>query len=316
MGVFGSGLYASDFALDMRSALGAVLRLPFDPDRLVEILSERETAAARNSDDEDHATFWLVIADQFAKRGVACERIRTKALHIIDTGADIAMLEKLGMKPADLRTRQRMLDELRSRIVSAPPTSKPRTVLKAPQPLLMEIGGVLVYPTCSGENINPYFRSKAENVHYTRHGPEPWKQDGWGAMVILDCGRAFDFLAWYRPATLAEARPEKPTLNSLLGPMLWRVELHGTCSASHFRRMELEKVGVLPIDGQKADEVYPKRFGTGLSAAVQDISIANRMKVALAGKAIANPEGEKKGYAPTLSRIEDVLRGNPHDLQP
>jgi hypothetical protein len=45
MGLFGSGLYVGDFALDMRSALGAVLRLPFDPDRLVEILSERETAA-------------------------------------------------------------------------------------------------------------------------------------------------------------------------------------------------------------------------------------------------------------------------------
>jgi len=120
MGLFGSGLYVGDFALDMRSALGAVLRLPFDPDRLVEILSERETAAAHNSDDEDHTTFWLVIADQFAKRGIACERVRTKALYIIDTGADIAMLEKLGMKPADLRKRQRMLDELRSRI-SFPP---------------------------------------------------------------------------------------------------------------------------------------------------------------------------------------------------
>src|SRR5262249_40976344 len=103
MGVFGSGLYAGDFALDMRSALAAVLLLPFDSDRLVDILSERETSAAHNSDDEDHTTFWLVIADQFAKRGVACERVRTKALHIIDTGADIAMLEKLGMKAADVR---------------------------------------------------------------------------------------------------------------------------------------------------------------------------------------------------------------------
>jgi len=75
--------------------------------------------------------------------------------------------------------------------------------------------------------------------------------------------------------------------------------------------MELEKIGVLPIDRQQANDVYPKRFGTGPSAAVRDISIANRMKGALPGTAIANPGGEKKGCAPTLSRIEDVLRENP-----
>jgi hypothetical protein len=308
MGVFGTGLYAGDFALDVRSAVRAVLRLPFDPDRLTDVLSNREPSAANDPNNEDHTTFWLVVADQFAKRGVVCDRVRNKALAIIDTGADISMLEKLGMKSADLRKRQRMLDELRTRLFAAPTPNKPRPVLKEPQPLLMETGDVIVYPTCCGENINPYFASKEKDVHYTKHGPEPWKQNGWGAMVILDCGRAFDYLAWYRPATLAEAKAEKPTLDFLRGAMLWIVESPGTCSASHFRKMGLEKIGVFPVNRQKANDVYPKRFGTGISAAVQDISIANRMKAALPGAAIPNPGGEQKWRTPTLSTIEEILQ--------
>ena len=307
MGVLGTGLYSRDFALDLRSAVGAVLRLPFDPDKLVDALSGTEPSAANKSSDEDHTTFWLVIADQFARRGIACDRVRTKALAIIDTGIDIAMLEKLGMKANELRKRQRILDEVRARIVGAPTTNKPRTVLQKPEPLLMEIGDVLAYPTCSGENINPYRPSRAANIHYTKTGREPWKQDGWGAMVILDCGRAFEYLAWYRPAKLAEAMAEKPTLDSLRSEMLWSIESPGTCSPSHFRKMELEKIGVFSVDREKANVIYPKRFGTGASAAVQDISIANRMKAALPGTALPNPRGEKKYYTPTLSGIEEVL---------
>ena len=36
MGVFGTGLYSGDFAMDLRSAIKAVSRLPFEPGRLVE----------------------------------------------------------------------------------------------------------------------------------------------------------------------------------------------------------------------------------------------------------------------------------------
>jgi len=294
--------------MDLRTTVAAVLRLPFDPDRLVDILCSTEPSTADNSSDEDYTTFWLVIADQFAKRAVACDRVSSKAVAIIDSGADIAVLEKLGTRPSDLRKRQRMLQDLRARIVAAPTTSKPRTVLRKPQPLLMEVGDALVYPTCEGENITPYYPSKEKNIHYTRNGPMPWKQDGWGAMVILDCGRAFEFFAWYRPATLAETRAEKPTLDSLRGAMLWNLELAGACSESHFRKMELEKIGVFPVDREKEIDVYPKRFGTGVSAAVQDISIANRMKAASLGKAIPNPDGKQKYRTPTLSGIEQILQ--------
>jgi hypothetical protein len=137
MGVFGAGLYSGDFALDLRSTVGAILRLPFDPDKLLDILCSTHPSAANNPNDEEHTIFWLVIADQFAKHDVACDRVRPKALAIIDGGTDLTTLEKLGMMQSGLRKRKRMLDELRARIVAAPTTSKPRKVLRKPQPLLM-----------------------------------------------------------------------------------------------------------------------------------------------------------------------------------
>ena len=87
MGVWGAGLYSGDFAMDLRSTIGAITRLPFDGDRLMDILCESEPTAANSSDDEDHTIFWLVIPDQFAKRAIVCDRVREKALRMIDAAA-------------------------------------------------------------------------------------------------------------------------------------------------------------------------------------------------------------------------------------
>src|SRR5262245_2633313 len=102
MGVWGTSLYSGDFAQDLRSAVAAVARLPFEPDRLVDLLCQTEPASANHPANEDHTTFWLVLADQFSKRAIVCDRVRDKALQIIDAGEDLAILQKLGMKPADL----------------------------------------------------------------------------------------------------------------------------------------------------------------------------------------------------------------------
>jgi hypothetical protein len=88
MGVWGTGLYSGDFAMDLRSTVGAVVRLPFDTDRLVDILCETEPAAANDPGNEEHTTFWLVLADQFAKRGIAsveCARRRLELLTLPKT---------------------------------------------------------------------------------------------------------------------------------------------------------------------------------------------------------------------------------------
>jgi hypothetical protein len=119
-----------------------------------------------------------VIADQFAKRGILSDRVREQGLRIIDTGSDIAILSKLGMKPQDLSKQRKILAELRARLTARSEVVKARPVPKKPQAFLMDVGEVLVYPTTGGQCINSYFRSKEE--------VSGWNQDGWGAVVVVE----------------------------------------------------------------------------------------------------------------------------------
>lgn len=276
MGVWATGLYAGDFALDLRSTIGAVVKLPFDSDRLLEILFESERAAADRADDGDHTTFWLVVADQFAKRGIENKRARELALEIIEGGSDLALLEKLGMQPADLRKRKKVLDEVRERILAPTVRAKPRETMKKPQDLLMQTGDVLVYPTFGGRCRNPYFVDQDKDRMGT--ATPSWRVDSWAAMVIVDCGRAFDFLAWYRPLTLAVAMAEKPELATLEADLIWKLGGPGTCTVPHFQRMGLEGIGAVVIDREKLKACFGE-LRPGKSAAVSDISIANQISV-------------------------------------
>jgi len=276
MGVWATGLYAGDFALDLRSTISAVTKLPFDSDRLLEILCESEPAAADLTDDPDHTTFWLVVADQFAKRGIENKRAKETALQIIQSNRDIAMLEKLGMQAPDLRKRQKVLEEVRERISVPAFRTRPRKVIVKPQPFLMQTGDVLVYPTFGGRCRNPYFVDQDKDRMGT--ATPPWRIDSWAAMVIVDCGRAFDFLAWYRPMTLSRAAAEKPSFAMLQRDMIWRLVRPGTCSASHFKRMGIEKIGTINIRRDKLTKCFGE-LRPGTSAAVSNISIANQISV-------------------------------------
>ncbi|HEV2495884.1 MAG TPA: hypothetical protein VG204_22870 [Terriglobia bacterium] len=276
MGVWGVGLYSGDFAMDLRGTIKAVARLPFDADQLVDILCQTEPTAANHPDDEDHTAFWLVVAHQFAKRGIACERVRDKALEIIDAGRDLAMLAKLGMDPSGLEARGKMLAVLRV-VIAAPPSSKPRTVLKKPQAFVMNVGDVFVYPTRGGKCINAYAPSKARDLCWAKDGVV-LKEDGWSVFLIVDRGRAFDFLAWYRPLKVSTATVEKPTLAALNAGVSWKLAWPGTCSPVHFKRLELERIGTLPVDSDKLRSLFGKLW-PGTRQAISDISICNELNV-------------------------------------
>src|SRR3954453_149271 len=89
MGAWGTGLYSSDMAADMRATIKSVLRLPLDEDRIVDILRDCERGAANDPHDEDQTTFWLLLADQFEKRGIAHAPTRENAIAIIERGDDL-----------------------------------------------------------------------------------------------------------------------------------------------------------------------------------------------------------------------------------
>ncbi len=316
MGVWGARLYSGDFAMDLRATIRAVARLPLGGDKLLDIVCETELTVATAPDDPDHTTFWLVLADQFAKRGIVCARARDQAIAIIDSGSDIAGLERLGMRPADLVVRRQVLAEVRTRIMAPPPRAEPRPVLNNPQPLVMDVGDVFAYPTFGGHCINAYFASKEQDNKYAAPDGRPaaWTQDGWSACVIVDRGRAFGFLAWYRPLTISMATAQKPALAGLRGDVLWRLAHHGTCSPVHFRRLEMEKLGTLAIDPEKLRQVFPGLV-SGTWAAVNDISICNGLNVGPAIKAALMPrpgDPVKTTWGrpfPTILGIEQILTG-------
>jgi len=100
--------------------------------------------------------------------------------------------------------------------------------------------------------------------------------------------------------TITEAKLEKPSLDSLRGEVLWRLGMPGTCSPSHFRKMELEKIGTLPVDREKPTRVFPALWlkpSIGTSAAVHDRSIANSIEAHLPQK-----------FEPTVLGIEQILQ--------
>jgi hypothetical protein len=183
------------------------------------------------------------------------------------------MHAKLGMSPAYLKKRQKMLAAVQARlIVAAADSEKPRMVLKRPQPFLMEVGDCLVYPTSGRECINSYYASK-EKI-------PGWKHDGWGAMVLVDRGRAFDFLTWYTPLIISASTPEKPAFATLRSVTSWVLKSPGTCSPVHFKRLELERMGTLPIDLIKLARAFPS-IKPGNFSAINDISIANSLSFPL-----------------------------------
>ncbi len=299
MGVWGAGLYAGDFAADLRGAVAAVARLPFDGDRLVELLRQAEPGAADDARDPDHTRFWLVVADQLSRRGIVSARARDTALSIIDDGRDLTTMAALGLEPAGLRARGKMLAELRKRLTETPAPAKSRNVLKRPQPLLFNVGEVIVFPTSRGACINPYFPSKEKITG-------GWRQDGWGAAVVVEIGRVFDFLAWYRPLRAPMAMSAKPDLGALAEWTNWTLQRPGTASRLHIQRMEIERIGVLSLDPVKLSILLPNE-PSGRSAAISDISIANTLNLPVDG--VQNSVFQPNRRTVTVKRLSDISLG-------
>jgi hypothetical protein len=274
VGAWGAGLYSSDMAADMRAVIKSTLRLPLDEDGIVRILRDCEPAAD-DPNDEDHTTFWLVLADQFEKRGVAHAPTREKAIAIIDQGDDLAMMERLGMRQADLRKRGANLADLRARLATGPRVAKRRATMKAPDEYLLDLGVLYACPVKGSSCINPYL-AKAK-----RDTTQP---DGWRQFVIVDRGRAFDYIAWYQPLVCKKPVSQEPRLLDASDDLWWELDTPKTCPPRHFESMQIVSIGSLPIDMEKVRARFAKtRPGVvfigwgGRGAAVNDVSIADSM---------------------------------------
>lgn len=270
MGSWGAGLYSSDLALDLRGTFAVLARLPLDGTRIVEIVSEMMPDAASDPANEEHPVFWIVVADQLHRRGIACEPARRKALELLAAGADESMQRALGMSEANLRKRAKSISEVRARLetLPLPPRCKP---IAKPQTLVMDAGVAYAFPTCKGQPWNPYVNPARDQKLYR------WTQDAWGALVVLDRGLAFDYLAWYRIAVSQHDFEQRPVLDDLWDAPWMRGGL-AACTPAHVKRMQLQPVGDVQIDRA----AFESAFGAlvpATGAAVADSSIWNYMIV-------------------------------------
>ena len=73
MGSWGPGLYQDDDTKDLKDTIGILARLPVSGERILELLIEgrRESTGL---DQSGGPTFWLVVADQFERKGITSKR--------------------------------------------------------------------------------------------------------------------------------------------------------------------------------------------------------------------------------------------------
>jgi hypothetical protein len=112
----------------------------------------------------------------------------------------------------------------------------------------------------------------------------PWVPDGWRQFVILNRGRAFDYLAWYQPLVCKKPVQPKPRLSDAGADLWWQLDTPKTCPQRHFDIMEIAAIGPLPIEMEKARARFAKTRpgivflgGDGRSAAVYDVAITDTM---------------------------------------
>ncbi len=125
MGAWGTAIFADDTGADTRDAftdlIAEGLTAPQATKRLVADFADVL------ADEEDAIVFWLALAATQWKLGRVVDRVRQRAIRIIDSGSDLRRWQD-GPK-ADANQRKKQLAKLRDQLLRPPP--KPRT----PKPL-------------------------------------------------------------------------------------------------------------------------------------------------------------------------------------
>ncbi|MEQ1571388.1 MAG: hypothetical protein ABMA64_37515 [Myxococcota bacterium] len=237
MGSWSPALYADDFALDLKALVGAALRLPLDAPSVVELVVSRHQDVASSPSDDEHALFWLVLADSLHRGGVDAPEVFERARALVDGGTDADVMARRGASTTDRAKRAKILLELRDRL-RTPPARKPRRTLGGPEPLLFPIGAVLSYPVDrKGQPRNPYAPAS-----------EPFAPAGFGVACVVEATRALGYLAVYSVVVARSSSPllrvDRSALESHEG---WALELPGTCPRSHVQRLGLVAVGALEL---------------------------------------------------------------------
>ena len=207
MGAWGYKLYDNDAACDLRDQFKDWRRMPYDGDALLTFVTE-QTGGADDPDDEDYSTYWLTLADLFWRHGIVCQTVFERAISVIDSGADAAMMAVLDIEEKDRNKRAQHLREFRDKWTTPNPKPTKRSIFKKPEPLAVASGDVWIYPTEDGNPPNTFF--PATEIE------KSFKPDGWAAFAITNTRHVLGFLAAAHFVRLHVDGPERPTLDACI----------------------------------------------------------------------------------------------------
>jgi hypothetical protein len=235
MGAWGGGLYDGDYALDLKATIKGVLRAPLSDD---EVLAEIWASHGEGASEVDALDYWLVLADQLERCGIRRQDVFERAITIVEAGEDVAMLEELEAEPKTITERRKETTKLLARLRDPRP-AKRRRPSKTPQPLLLEPGEALTWPTDRGDSINPYV---PEDQLWKLGG---FTQDGWGFGIVTEAGHHYQVLAYYAVQVLKWRRAERPS-PELAVHCPRSTHRYGTISELHLKRARVERLGRVP----------------------------------------------------------------------
>jgi hypothetical protein len=256
--MWGTGLYDDDAAADLRDAIALVTKVPAGGEKLLQIL--RDMHGAIDVGDVDGQTFWLVMADQFERRGIACAEVTDNAISIVVEGRNLEALKALGADQPTLRKRTKVLTELLGRL-RAPRPPKVRNAPRKPPEMILAAGEVFAFPAMRGVASRPW-RAPSDG---------PFIPDGWGALVVLSTGRAFDWLPWCAVASLTVDPTRVPSLDEAVQAcLIYHLQTDGAARCvprrSEIRKMDLKPLGKVSLDATRTEPTLSK---WGVPAAIE-----------------------------------------------
>lgn len=252
MGSWGMGLYQDDAAADLRSSIALLSKLPETGDRILDIILESHDGRTDLTSDGG-PTFWLVLADQFERRGIQCAKVFEQAVAAIETGADLRDLQARGAGASDLKKRARILHTLAERFLKPRPVVPRPNAAKLP-PSVVEAGEVYRFPTMGDKAFNPWLPDWDRGR---------FKPDGWGALLVFAHGRVFNWFPWCAASSLTVDPTQPPSLADAVQARFISKKQGGGYflpRRTHAKKMALELLGRVALDPSKAAAVTPQAY--------------------------------------------------------
>jgi hypothetical protein len=148
VGTFGTGIFANDLASDVRDRYRDLVARGADGREATDTVL-REWG--RLTDDaEDGVQIWLSLAASQTELGRLEDRVRDRAIAIIDAGADLARWKVDA--PEDVAARRRALDELRQKLMGRqPPLARVRR--QVPRKVAFAPGDIVAFRLDDGRHL-------------------------------------------------------------------------------------------------------------------------------------------------------------------